>query len=315
MAGNAGHKALFFFALFFLPFFGSATDIALTIEPRDANAVSAIYKDELVPYQIKIINFGAEKATGLYIELNAEKELAIIDNAAEKQVRSFLIEQIKPAEIAVIDVLLKAKADSSEKAIVSANYGFETFTNATVAFLKIVPSKIDVSVKAKNPYFAPVEENKLLLSIKNNSGKTISSVSAELVLPADFESDTNELVFDSIAPGQKIENAEFGFRAKELAQGKRRLAVLVSFTDESGKHTLDKAIDVEVKSQTTTIFIILLIVVAIAAIALVFGKKGEPVAPSKKAVAAVLQKTPKPEQKPALAAKKEQPAQKSEPAP
>lgn len=298
MAGKKG-KAIFFFLLFLLPVFGFAKDFALSIEPKDFNGVPEIYKDELVSYQIKAINFGSEKITGLHIELNAEPGLAIMDNAAEnennveKQAKTIEIEQIKPGEIAVVEFLLKAKADKSEKAIVSANYGLQNYTNSVVAFLKIVPSNVVVSANPKHTSFAPTEENALLLAISNNSAKPISAVQASLVLPRDFESDANSFFLAELASKQKTENNEFAFRAKELAQGKRRIALLVSFTDEKGKHTLDKAVNLEVKSSSLAILAVFIAIAFIAGIVLLFGKNGS----EKKAVEKKAEKPKNAEQK------------------
>lgn len=266
MLGNAGPKLFFFALLAALPF-ASAANFALTISPKDFNGIPSLYKDELFPYQVKIVNFGSEKITGVHVELNAEPELSIIDNSAEneanieKQRKTFIIEQIRPGEISVTDILVKAKADNSDKAILSANYGLFDYSNAAVAFMKIVPSPVDVSVKAHKEAVAPLEENELVLSIANNSPNSISDISAELVLPKDLESDANVFTLHELAPNLRSGETQFGFRAKELAQGKRRVALLVSFTDAAGRHALDKAIAIDVKSPD---FSILLVAIAIA---------------------------------------------------
>ncbi len=276
MAGKKS-EIILFFLLLLLPAFSFARDFAVSIEPKDFNGIPEIYKDELVSYQVKAINFSNEKITGLHIEIGAEPGLAIIDNAAEnennieRQKKTFEIEQIKPGEIAVVEFLLKAKAENSEKAIVSANYGLLNYTNSVVAFLKIVPSDVVVSVNAKQPLFAPTEENALLLTISNNSAKPISAVQAQLVLPRDFESDANILALGELAPRQKTENNEFFFHAKELAQGKRRVALLVSFSDEKGKHTLDKAVNVDVKSSSFAILVVFIAIAFIVGIVLLSG--------------------------------------------
>ena len=117
----------------------------------------------------------------------------------------------------------------------------------------------------------------------NYSEKTISGIRAELVLPSDFETDSNAFALQELAPKQKIENQEFLFSSKELVQGKRRIALLVSFTDENGVHMLDKATIVEVKSPDLSILLVAAAIALILASVLVFGKKGKAKPVSKKA--------------------------------
>jgi len=277
MAGKKG--SLIIFLLLLLPASAIARDFAVSIEPKDFNGTPEIYKDEIITYQVKAINFGRENITGLHVELNVGDELSIIDSEAqnenntERQKKVFTVEQVKPGEIILIEFLLKAKAEKSEKAIVSANYGLLEYTNSVIAFLDIVPGNVIVSVSPKQPSFAPSEDNSLFLSISNNSPAAISGIRAVLVLPRDFESDSNTIILPDLETGKKTENNEFSFAAKELAQGKRRVALLVSFTDEKGAHTLDKAVTVDVKSSSIAILAVAIAVAVIVGI-MFFPRKG-----------------------------------------
>jgi hypothetical protein len=189
-----------------------------------------------------------------------------------------LVEQLKPGEIFAIDFLLKAKVAKSEKAMVSASYGLESYSSAVVSFLKIVPSTLQVTVKPKDESFVASQDNELQLVFFNNSEKPIKEIKAKIVLPLDFETDSNEFYQAELLPQQKLEHS-FVFNAKELAFGKRRIALIVSFTDEKGPHSLDKATEVDVKVSSVPMLLAILAIIFLIGGSLFFGTKinSEPV--------------------------------------
>ncbi len=251
-----------------------AAQISVSIAPKDkAIEVLQLYPDEVGELEIIVSNEGNEAIENLNLKISVEGSLQLLTDRTATKILNQSIPLIEPGESKLIFVKVKPRELSQEKQFVYVSYGFETFTHIIATYVEIIESPLEVQARLAKSALDIGESSKLVVTIKNKSNVAVNNITAELVLPSGLSKKSPKLETDFLSPGESIADREFLFDVDPTVTGEKKLLLLVSFDDSTGRHILERDFFIDVQNRRAVLYFIVVAIVALIVIALYLKRK------------------------------------------
>lgn len=273
----SGKNRVVFLALFFALFVSSAfaSQISVSVSPKNKTLeVLGLYPDETGELEIVVTNNSAESVENLNLRFSVkETSLSLLKDSFAVDTINESIPLLGSGETKIIFVMIKPKEFSQEQQPFSVSYGAETFTHGAFTLVEITESPLEVQGRLAKSALDVGEGGKLVLQLKNKGGSPINNISAEIIVPSGLLAKSPPLAIGILSPGESIVDKEFLFDVDPIVSGKKRIVLLASFEDSTGKHVLERDYFVEVQNRSAVIYFLVAAIIILIVIALYIKRK------------------------------------------
>ncbi|MFH0955137.1 MAG: hypothetical protein V1777_03465 [Candidatus Micrarchaeota archaeon] len=221
------------------------------------------YQNEIVPVEIKIINLGNRRETGIRLFVETTKDLAIINQDQIRPSQELAIPELFANQAESRIVFVKATGAPTQNAILSVSYGIGKYSNLASQTVEIRSAPVRLELNQNRFVLFESKPQKVFASFFNDQNKTLSNLQIRLFGPADVDITGKTFQQETVGPFQSIQNAELEFWPQPLATGTRELTAVASYTDSNGFHQTEQRFLVRYTANASTNFFPFLVLILI----------------------------------------------------
>ena len=294
MAGKTVKLCAVLFAV--LMFAATAgAQVYVNISPMDAEGVLELYPNEVATYEIVVFNSTPETIENFNIRVSVDEGLAIVDGLEERTMKSFKVGSLDTGRSETLRVKVKVLQSRTEQYYISANSGFEKYTNVEATYLTVRENDVQVNTRISKSALNIGEENSVFLDIKNNSEGEVHDIVALLLVPRGIKNISDKLELSALAAGEGFTDKEFKFLPEPGTVGEKTLVLRVSYVLDDKTHLIEKTFDLEIQNRDIILYIIIILILVLVVMSLMTRKKSKR---KKESVAVYEAKKPTPETSP-----------------
>lgn len=258
-----------FAALLLLLFLLSPANAQLMVDLSPAGAeegIPSVYPEETIGYTLTLFNASAASLENLRFKILPDEGLLVLDWWAEEKEKFLTIEELKAGETKKINFLFKPAAKTDGQYNISAYYGKEEFTKVSSTFLRVLPNPVEITAKLEKESTEAGQENRIVLSLKNNSTSDIKNISAELLLPENVHPISDKIFIESLPAGKESNDNALEFKIEPQVDFDKIIMLKISYAEGAKTLNFQKNFTVKIENRSFALYII----VAIAAIIVLF---------------------------------------------
>jgi hypothetical protein len=269
---------LFCFVLFFSTV---NAQVHVLISPKTGKGIQTLYLDEVFEYNLIVANLGTEAVNDLIVEVRVDEPLILIkDNRVVEKLR-FELNEVKPGEKIIEQFKVKPTTLKTKENRIYAYYGVKEFSNVDSTYLLVQENPVQINARLSKTALDLSESGSLLVSLKNTSKDELKNISASLIVSEGLISESEPLLFGSLAPRQGFSDKEFVFTPLAGVTGKKEVTLRLIYDDSKGRHQIEKTFLVDIQNRNLTLYLIVGVVVLLIVLSYAIGRKPrKPVEPA-----------------------------------
>lgn len=260
--------------LLFLPSLAFSQEIFVTLKPVSQSAPVTIYESEITEFELVVINNEGVGVENFNARIFVGNELSIVVDGDEKKEQKITFLFLPPKLSSKKTVKVKGLGFSNTGLPINVKYGvgenLETFFSTSI---RVAKNPLFVNARLKKTGVEPLEENSVLLDLKNASDFEINGFKAELFVPDGFENRSHPLELFNLSQNQSVENSSFAFVAPPEPVGEKFVLLKIQYEDAAGKHLIEKSFAVDVRKRERFLLLLGGFVVLLLAISFYLNSK------------------------------------------
>ena len=254
----------------------SGQQVFVTLEPVGKTGTVELYPLETAEYNLVAVNSGPEKIENLDIYLTADNGITFISsNGTENPSQRITFSGIPPNGREFKGIKVKALSTSLGQPKIKGEFTLSgnSVYNFTTTIL-VIQTPLDVVARIENSSLSRKEAGVIFLDLKNSSQSPITSLNAEISVPEGFSITSGSFFLGSLQPGQSVQSTQFKFIAPDYEVKGANVKLLITYSDERGKHSLEKDFSVDVGDRSGLIMLLIAGIVVLVVISIYLKTRG-----------------------------------------
>lgn len=274
LKNSAGQKRGFFLSaliLFFAISFSTAAFAQFSVLIQIQNQTGYLVQNEVAPVEIKVINLGVRRETGIRLFIETTNDLALVEDGLVASKQEIIIPELFPNQAQTQTVFVKAIGKPTANAVLSISYGTATFSNLAAQTIEIRPAPVRLALNQNSFFLSESKPQSVFASFFNDQNSTITQLQIRLMAPQTIDITSKPFYQNQVLPFSSVQNVELEFWPKPLSTGNHELTVIASYTDATGFHQTEQRFQVRYEQDATTPGFLLLAVVILLGMFLVWN--------------------------------------------
>lgn len=260
----SGFLLILLLSTMLLGFANAELFVSATIDKKN------IYPDEIAFITTKIFNDKNVIVPTIYLRVEGTKNVVFIDEEETPTVLKS-VENLGPLQTVEIKLKFKVIKHTNEPTPIFVYYGEQQdesekglpFVSGTITQTK--ENKVIATIKSEKVNDEVGQKIVIEMELKNNSGKEIRAIAAEILAPIDFDILTDPFVEQTLYDSNSIKT-KFEVLAPLNVDGDQKITLGYGYFDEIGPHYFQKTFTYSFSKVDKTTLAIIGVVVLISAI-------------------------------------------------